>query len=282
MCYRFYQGYHMLHRKTYLHFCLLFMTVNNYYHPLNALDPLAWLPTSWVAHQREQTSLTYPLAQQQCINVTIDHGLVSLDTWNQPNAAFHITKKGRTSESIKNIHVRITETIDSIDITIEQPEDQTSVELILIVPAHLKVTIACQQVGDITVTNAPLHSKLSTQEGSITVENNQGETIDCYTEHGDISIVCSLFSEKSLILARAPHGSITLHTPQTLNAELDAKTVKGSITVMHPLALEKITFPHFDKHQVAKLNKKIQGIIGSGGPLISLTARNDIIIASDA
>jgi DUF4097 and DUF4098 domain-containing protein YvlB len=248
---------------------------------LSAFDPLAWFPTSWVAHQRDQTSLTYPLTTQKQVTVTIDHGFVSLDTWSHQNAALHITKKGRTSDAVKNIHTTINETPESIDIIIEQPEEQTSAEVALIVPATLHVTIICQQDGDISVANAPLHVKVSTQEGTITIESIHGETVDSYTEHGDIMITCASFTENSSILARAPSGAVTLRCGEKLNAELEAKSYKGSIAISFPFTIEKMTFPHFDKYQVAKLGKKIQGTIGNGGPLISIIAKNDIIITHD-
>jgi DUF4097 and DUF4098 domain-containing protein YvlB len=268
----------MFHYKIYVHPCIFMTAITS---TLWAFDPLAWFPTSWVAHQREQTSLTYPLTSQKQVTVTIDHGFVSLDTWSHQNAALHITKKGRSHDAVKNIHTTINETAESIDIIIEQPEEQTAAEVALIVPATLHVTIICQQDGDISVANAPHHLKVSTQEGTITIESVHGETVDSYTEHGNIMITCASFTENSSILARAPNGAVTLRCGEKLNAELDAKSYKGSVSVTFPFTIEKMTFPHFDKHQVTKMSKKIQGTIGSGGPLISIIAKNDIIITHD-
>jgi len=249
---------------------------------ISAFDITDWLPTSWVARTTSEETILYNLAPTtNNIIIAFESGTITLDTWTHHQATLHIVKSARTSDDLQHIAISThTQNDETFTLDIQQPDLQTNINLNIVTPYTTSVTIIGKKTGNIIVSRTPQHLIISTMQGNITIHNEQGNTIDSTTEHGNIEIHCESFNENSSILARAPEGSIILHLPSTLNATIEAQTKQGSIEILYPLAIE-YKFPQFNKEYIKQLQKHIEGTIHLGGPHISLHAASNISVAPE-
>jgi DUF4097 and DUF4098 domain-containing protein YvlB len=118
--------------------------------------------------------------------------------------------------------------------------------------------------GDIRMEGGEGRIELDTTNGSIRARNLNG-TVDAGTTNG--SIYLDLDEVKSDIKAGTTNGSVNLKLGGSVNAELRARTTNGGLTVDFPVTIQgTISSRH-----------RIEGRIGSGGPLIDLHTTNGAI-----
>jgi len=118
--------------------------------------------------------------------------------------------------------------------------------------------------GDIRIEGGEGRIELHTTNGSIRARNING-TVDAGTTNG--SIYLDLAEVKNDIKAGTTNGSVNLKLGGSVNAELRARTTNGGLTVDFPVTIQgTISSRH-----------RIEGRIGSGGPLIDLHTTNGAI-----
>lgn len=118
--------------------------------------------------------------------------------------------------------------------------------------------------GDIRIEGGDGRIELHTTNGSIRAKNING-TVDAGTTNG--SIYLDLAEVKNDIKAGTTNGSVNLKLGGSVNAELRARTTNGGLTVDFPVTIQgTISSRH-----------RIEGRIGTGGPLIDLHTTNGAI-----
>ncbi len=118
--------------------------------------------------------------------------------------------------------------------------------------------------GDIRMEGGEGRIELHTTNGSIRAKNLKG-SVEAGTTNG--SIYLDLVDVQRDIQASTTNGSVNLKLGGAINAELRARTTNGGLTVDFPVTIQgTISSRH-----------RIEGRIGSGGPLIDLHTTNGAI-----
>lgn len=129
--------------------------------------------------------------------------------------------------------------------------------------------------GSITVHNPSGHVKAQTNKGNIIIHDAQG-TVIANTNFGTIQMYAKNVPSTSTIKLATISGSIVLHLPPDVNADLQASTREGTITSDHLVTLKPQT-TQLNKNWWKRLQKEIECTLGTGEAQIKLSSiRSDI------
>lgn len=227
--------------------CLL-VNIQNTLNALTWRDTYSWaLPTQEVAVFSEK----YAAAPDCALEITTQKGDISIKPWDQPYVHIEAQKRG-THEEIQNTKIAVDANTQTITLrTTGKRESDTTAQVTykILVPTHASLSIRAQE-GNILIKYC---------EGPTTVALNKGSLI----------VKVRTSSPESSLFAEVTQGDITLHTPTSLNANIHAKTLSGSVTsevyittVPQTVLWNKETWNHF--------KKELQGTLGEGGIPITL------------
>jgi DUF4097 and DUF4098 domain-containing protein YvlB len=105
---------------------------------------------------------------------------------------------------------------------------------------------------DAGTSNSSIHARLERTSGPVRLESSNGSIDVALPPDANVAV-----------RANTSNNSVTLHAPGTVNARLAARTSNGSITSDFELRMQG----EFDRHHM-------DGVIGTGGPLIDLSTSN--------
>jgi DUF4097 and DUF4098 domain-containing protein YvlB len=115
--------------------------------------------------------------------------------------------------------------------------------------------------GDIKLSGSAAAADLSTTNGSINAADLTGP-VDAHTTNGRITLTVSAL--KGDIVAHTTNGSITARLGGEINAQLKVHTTNGHIDTSLPITIRDLS----------QSRRRLEGTIGSGGPLIELSTTN--------
>lgn len=115
--------------------------------------------------------------------------------------------------------------------------------------------------GDIRLTGAAAAAALGTTNGSINAAEIEGP-VDAHTTNGRITVAVRQL--KGDVTARTTNGSITARLGGEINARLNVHTTNGHIETSLPVTIKDLS----------QSRRRLEGTIGSGGPLIDLSTTN--------
>jgi DUF4097 and DUF4098 domain-containing protein YvlB len=242
-----------------------------------------------LADYREDFSKTLPLKAGERFSLDNVNGSVTVSTWKEDKVEIKAVKVARNDEKdLKDVEIRVEESAGAVsvkaiwpkfrlhfnvnvDFEIKVPEG-VILDKVETVNGGINVTgrygraVAETTNGSVTVEDASGELKASTTNGGIQVSRFEGK-LQAETTNGNIRLEGLTF--KDGIAAGTTNGSITLGiaSPETLNANLLARTTNGHITVDFPVTLKNLSQ---SKHRV-------EAKIGQGGPEISLETTNGSI-----
>jgi len=242
-----------------------------------------------LADYREDFSKTLPLKAGERFSLENVNGGVAVSTWKEDKVEIKAVKVARNDEKdLKDVEIRVEQSAGhvsvkaiwpkfrlhfnvNVDFEIKVPEG-VILDEVETVNGGIEVTgrygraVAGTTNGSVTVEDASGELKASTTNGGIQVSRFEGK-LQAETTNGNIRLERLTF--KDGISAETTNGSITLAiaSPETLNANLLARTTNGHITVDFPVTLKNLTQ---SKHRV-------EAKIGQGGPEISLETTNGSI-----
>jgi DUF4097 and DUF4098 domain-containing protein YvlB len=238
---------------------------------------------------REDFSKTLPLKAGDRFSLDNVNGSVAVATWKENKVEIKAVKIARRNEKdLKEVEILVDEGPGSVSVKAVWPKFprrvNVNVEFEVLVPEGVVLDEVETTNGGIEISGRFLRIDTGTTNGSVRIENASGE-LDASTTNG--SIIVSRFEGrikadttngnirlegvafKDGVSADTTNGSITLaiDSPESLNADLKARTTNGSVTVDFPITLQNL-----------KGSKKhIEGKIGQGGPLIELDTTNGSI-----
>ena len=242
-----------------------------------------------LADYREDFSKTLPLKAGERFSLENVNGGVAVSTWKEDKVEIKAVKVARNDEKdLKDVEIRVEQSAGhvsvkaiwpkyrrhfnvNVDFEIKVPEG-VILDEVETVNGGIEVTgrygraVAGTTNGSVTVEDASGELKASTTNGGIQVSRFEGK-LQAETTNGNIRLEGLTF--KDGIVAETTNGSISLAiaSPETLNANLLARTTNGHITVDFPVTLKNLTQ---SKHRV-------EAQIGQGGPGISLETTNGSI-----
>ncbi len=131
------------------------------------------------------------------------------------------------------------------------------------------------QKGSITFYHPEGRIKAQTNSGNIAIYDAQNSIV-AHTNYGSIELFAKEVPSTSSIKLASNSGSIVLHLPPDVNADLQASTKYGIITSDHYITLKPHT-TQLNRTAWKKLQKEIDGTLGSGeAQIIVSSVRSDI------
>ncbi|MCX6570827.1 MAG: DUF4097 family beta strand repeat-containing protein [Candidatus Aminicenantes bacterium] len=242
-----------------------------------------------LADYREDFSKTLPLKAGERFSLENVNGSVTVSTWKEDKVEIKAVKVARDDEKdLKDVEIRVEESAGAVSVKAIWPKFRlhfnVNVDFEIKVPEGVILDKMETVNGGINVTGRYGRAVAETTNGSVTVEDASGELkaettnggiqvnrfegkLRAETTNGNIRLEGLTF--KDGIAAETTNGSITLGiaSPETLNANLLARTTNGHITVDFPVTLKNLSQ---SKHRV-------EAKIGQGGPEISLETTNGSI-----
>ena len=242
-----------------------------------------------LADYREDFSKTLPLKAGERFSLENVNGSVTVSTWKEDKVEIKAVKVARDDEKdLKDVEIRVEESAGAVLVKAIWPKFRlhfnVNVEFEIKVPEGVNLDKVETVNGGINVTGRYGRAVAETTNGSVTVEDASGELkaattnggiqvnrfegkLQAETTNGNIRLEGLTF--KDGIVVETTNGSITLGiaSPETLNANLLARTTNGHITVDFPVTLKNLSQ---SKHRV-------EAKIGQGGPEISLETTNGSI-----
>lgn len=238
---------------------------------------------------RDSFSKTLPLQAGERFSLGNINGGVSIATWKENKVEIKAIKIAhRNKEDLDKVEIRVEEGAGSVTVKAVWPKfprrANVSVDFTVMVPEGVRLEEVETVNGAIDVTGRYGRLDVGTTNGPVIVKDSSGE-LKAGTTNGDVrvsrfegritadttngSIKLEGVTFKDGLSAETTNGSITLSivSPETLNADLRAGVTNGHITVDFPITLQNL-------HQS---RRRIEGKIGQGGPEISLHTTNGSI-----
>lgn len=144
-----------------------------------------------------------------------------------------------------------------------------------VINAHNSVEAITQEKGSITFHKPHGRIKAQTNSGNIFIHDAQS-TVVADTHYGSIEMYAKEVPSTCSINLTTVSGSIVLHLPSDVNADLKAYTKHGIITSDHFITLKPQT-TQLNRQAWRRLQKQVDGILGTGEAQIKLSSvRSDI------
>lgn len=214
------------------------------------------------------------------LTVTTDVGSIEIESWNRDY--MDVTARIReTSSFLGRTDIDTVEIVvdTSADITIwALPEDRNgvSVSFEIRTPAGVEVELARTETGSVRLTNVYCNGVVASTTGSVTLDGVDGypeartdtgsiTATNGYgvrravTSTGSIDVEFSDLPAVSRVPIETNTGSITVRLDPSLDADIEADTGTGSVSVHASLASSSFLAPN---------GKSLHGTIGTGGPNI--------------
>lgn len=247
------------------------------------------LPASALADYREDFSKSLPLKAGEIFSLRNVNGDVTVTTWKENSVDIKAVKVARRNkEELKEVEIRVEAKAGSASVEAVWPKfprrARVSVDFDIKVPEGVILDEVRTVNGGISITGRYERAGAKTTNGSITVENSSGGLvarttngsirvrgfegrIEAGTTNGNIRLEGLTF--KDGVSAGTTNGSITLAlaSPETVNADLLARTTNGSITVDFSVTVQNLS----------QSRRRVEAKIGQGGPEISLHTTNGSI-----
>ena len=242
-----------------------------------------------LADYREDFSKTLPLKAGERFSLENVNGSVTVSTWKEDKVEIKAVKVARDDEKdLKDVEIRVDQSAGTVSVKAIWPKFRhrfnVNVDFDIKVPEGVILDEVETVNGGVELTGRYGRAAVGTTNGTVTVEDVSGE-LKVYTTNGGLqvsrfegklqaettngNIRLEGLTFKDGIAAETTNGSITLTitSPEALNADLLARTTNGHITVDFPVTLKNLSQ---SKHRV-------EAKIGQGGPEISLETTNGSI-----
>ncbi|HKE29992.1 MAG TPA: DUF4097 family beta strand repeat-containing protein [Bryobacteraceae bacterium] len=246
---------------------------------------------------------SFPISSRGRVEVETFNGSVEITTWDQNTVDISGSKWGPTESAADALRIDTDHTADSVSIRAVRPSEWRSN-----LGAHFEIKVPKGAVLDRIVTsNGPIRTedcagpaRMRTSNGSIHVQGLQGR-LDAQTSNGSIELMdvtgdATLHTSNGHIHAQrlngaadaeTSNGGIDLELPGKLAHDVRAHTSNSGITVRlqeplnaHVMASTSNSSIHtdFDVRMSGEFSKRrLEGSIGSGGPMIDLSTSNGSI-----
>jgi len=234
----------------------------------------------------EEFSKTLPLKAGDGFSLRNTNGFVRVTTWNRDEVEIKAKKIARRrEEDLQRVKIEVDASFSSVkvDTIYEKYRNiRVKVDYEVKVPEGVRLEMVRSTNGDVEIIGRIADMKAGTTNGDIRVEGGDGR-IDLSTTNGTIrgrnlrgsvtadttngSIHLELDEVRNDIRADTTNGSVNLRLGGQVNAEFSARSTNGSITVDFPVTIQG----------TVSSRHRIQGRIGTGGPMIELETTNGSI-----
>jgi len=238
--------------------------------------------------ESEEFSKALPLKSGGTFSLKNVNGSITITTWKEDKVDIKALKTTKGDpDKLKEVKIEVEATANSVSVNTIFPKwknIRVSVNYEVKVPQGVNLGKVRSTNGSVYITGPVGHTNASTTNGRIELDGAKG-TISLSSTNGRIeavnirgeldadttngTIVLEMLSFEDTIKAKTKNGSITLRigSLEKVNADLNARTVNGSISLDLPVTLKSMK----------KSRRSLEGQIGQGGPEISLRTTNGSI-----
>lgn len=228
--------------------------------------------TAWVKGEKEETYFNeIPFYSDGTLVIDNDAGNVTIKSWSFPKIVIEAIKRAPSKE-ISQAAIETKLIANQLYINNQNSSKNCSIDFKIIVPATTNIIFKgrdCVKTKNIAgVQQIVSNNAIDIQGASNSIQA---------TTAGSISVGLANLPAQAAITLKSSKNSIALKLLPSSNANLKASTLYSSIVSHQPITLKPVTLL-LNKQHWESLKKTIEGVIGTGGPLLDLHAYNGITI----
>lgn len=195
---------------------------------------------------------------------------------SQSNLVINVVKKGLEEELPSTVVTkRIDKQAKTVTIETVEKDADSSIQLDynISVPEDLKKIVIEGRTCDIHAVGVDTDYDAKTDSGKIAIHQARKNVRAEVSVKGSIEIEHEALSDSASIFVQNMKGDVTISLPKNVNAQLNAKTLKGELTSTIPVTLEPRTTV-LTKESWKRMQREALGTLGSGGAPITVDVTN--------
>jgi len=236
-------------------------------------------------HYKQSFEKTYPLPANGDFSLKNTNGTVRISAWDKPEVEIKAEKSAAQEKNLELVEIKVDAgarfvTVDTIYPRLRNLRVRVNYEIKI--PQGARLELVRTTNGTVEIVGPFGDVKASSTNGAVRIEGATG-TVALSTTNGIIraldvkgrlranttngGITIEMPKVEADIEADTTNGSIHLRLGEQPNAVLKARTTNGHITLDFPVTVQGIS----------SSRRRIEGTIGTGGPLITLETTNGSI-----
>jgi hypothetical protein len=221
--------------------------------------------TLFAATEERTIHKTFPLQAGGTISLKNVNGDITLHGWEKNEVDLTAIKRG-PAENLDLVEIEMDSTPQRLSVESKYPKfhnnTRVSVTYELSVPKSVLLDEISNVNGGIDISGVEGRMQINTVNGNAEIAGSKS-TIEAETVNGNITAKWAEFPKEGNVQMETVNGRLELLLPGTVNADVEASSLNGSIHTDYPITIEK-----------GFISKKLHGRIGSGGVTISLKTVN--------
>jgi DUF4097 and DUF4098 domain-containing protein YvlB len=227
---------------------------------------------------------SYPLSANGRLSVETFNGSIEVTGWDEPTIDISGTKYARSQMLADELQVNVDHSASAVSIRVVRPSERRGnqgARFVIKVPRTAVLDRLTSSNGTIRTSDGAGPARFRTSNGSIRVTGLKG-TLEAQTSNGSIN--ADLTAADGPVRLDTSNGSVELRLPSRFDEDVRAHTSNGSITVRAPGDLNarlsartsngRINSDHEVRASGEISKTRLEGVVGSGGPLLDLSTSN--------
>jgi DUF4097 and DUF4098 domain-containing protein YvlB len=208
---------------------------------------------------------TFPLQAGRTVSLKIVNGDVTIRGWDKNEVDLKATKRG-PADKLDLVEIQMDSTPQRLSVETKYPRfhsnTNVSVTYELSVPKSALMDEISNVNGGINISGIEGRMRINTVNGSADIAGSKS-TIEAETVNGNITAKWTEFPKQGNVQMHTVNGRVQLQLPGSVNADVEASSLNGSIHTDYPITVER-----------GFISKKLHGKIGAGGATINLKTIN--------
>jgi hypothetical protein len=214
---------------------------------------------------RATVSESRPLAKDGRFELENVNGRVEVTGWDEAKVSIEATKRAANEHALEDLRIEITGEGDRLSVRTRYPRPHWfggggRVDYVVRVPRTARVKVANVN-GQVEVERITAEVSASTVNGSVEIHDAEA-AVEASVVNGRVDVAFARVGPEGRGSIRTTNGSLHLTLPADANADVEARTVNGSLRCDFDLAGE------------SRSKRHLEGRIGAGGGRFELRAVN--------
>lgn len=225
--------------------------------------------------ESETITKLYDVSPTGSVSVENVNGKITVTAWDGDGVSMEAVKSANSREGLDGIKINVKSSDSRLEIITRLPKTRgwfgrtktygAKVDYLLRVPPSIKIRRAASVNGSVSIDGVQGGVWASTVNGRI-VSSGVNGTIELSTVNGSVTCETSTQSASDSIDISTVNGGVVLGLLKSVDADLKATTVNGSIKSEFALSKTEMSG-----------HRKLRGVIGDGGLPVAVTTVNGSI-----
>jgi hypothetical protein len=219
--------------------------------------------------QQETFMQEYDFPAHATLELYNTSGDILIKTWKHTKIVVEAIKKG-TPESLKTTTISVKFNNQSMVISTLAPHDSPAATVIytILVPQHAILKQISTDKGSITIKHVQGNINAATNEGPIAIHDACAD-VRAKTNLGSITLEQKKLPETAGVFLETLQGNVQVFVPRNINANLQARTLKGELRTDIPVTMLPQTVK-LNKDTWNRLRREVKATLGEGGAPITI------------